>query len=323
MRAQTVDVRISTGRILCCTVFRPGGKKLLAKGHVISEDDIRILESEGMDKVWVTQLEDGEVGEDEAVSAVAGEMGCGCYEIHLAAGGRANLHATENCCVLVDDELLRQINCTSSLVIATSMNFSFALAGQRIATVKSAPFAVAKEQLEAITSILRERGPIIQARPVRNPSIGVLFTDPVNGERARQLFESITKHRLERFGLVPNFVLSCVEDDASVSRSLQHMLRSRPSLILIASTTAPAGPEDAVGRAMTRIGGQLERFLAPVEPGNLMMLAYKDEVPVISAPGCFRSAKPNVVDLILPPLLARYRVTSWEVACLGHGGLLG
>lgn len=322
MKAQTVDVKVSTGRILCCTVFRPGGKKLLAKGHVISDDDIRILESEGMDKVWVTELEDGEVGEDDAVSAVAGEMGGGCYEIHLAAGGRANLHATENCCVLVDDELLRQINCTSSLVIATSMNFSFALAGQRIATVKSAPFAVAKDQLEAITSILRERGPIIQARPVRDPSIGVLFTDPLSGERARQLFENITKQRLERFGLAPNFVLSCVEDDASASRSLQHLLRSRPSLILIASTTAPAGPEDAVGRAMTRIGGQLERFLAPVEPGNLLMLAYKDDVPIVSAPGCFRSAKPNVVDLILPPLLARYRVTSWEVACLGHGGLL-
>ncbi len=323
MKAQTVDVKGSTGRILCCTVFRPGGKKLLAKGHVISEDDIRILESEGMDKVWVTELEDGEVSEDDAVSAVAGEMGCGCYEIHLAAGGRANLHATENCCVLVDDELLRQINCTSSLVIATAMNFSFALAGQRIATVKSAPFAVAKDQLEAITTILRERGPIIQARPVRNPTIGVLFTDPMSGERARQLFESITKQRLERFGLAPTFVLSCVEDDASASRCLQHLLRSRPSLILIASTTAPAGPEDAVGRAMTRIGGQLERFLAPVEPGNLLMLAYKDEVPIVSAPGCFRSAKPNVVDLILPPLLARYRVTSWEVACLGHGGLLG
>ena len=150
MKAQTVDVKVSNGRVLCCTVFRAGGKKLLAKGHVISEDDIRILESEGMDKVWVTELEDGEVGEDDAVSVVAGEMGCGCYEIHLAAGGRANLLATENCCVLVDDELLRQINCTSSVVIATSLNFSFALAGQRIATVKSAPFAVAKDQLEAI-----------------------------------------------------------------------------------------------------------------------------------------------------------------------------
>src|SRR5579872_5537322 len=213
MKAQTVDIKVSTGRILCCTVFRPGGKKLLAKGHVISEDDIRILESEGMDKVWVTELEDGEVAEDDAVSAVAGEMGCGCYEIHAAAGGRANLLATENCCVLVDDELLRQINCTSSVVIATSLNFSFGLAGQRIATVKSSPFAVAKEQLAALTCILRERGPIIQARPVRNPSIGVLYTDPLNGERARQLFETVTRQRLERFGVAPSFVLSSLEDE--------------------------------------------------------------------------------------------------------------
>jgi molybdenum cofactor cytidylyltransferase len=45
-------------------------------------------------------------------------------------------------------------------------------------------------------------------------------------------------------------------------------------------------------------------------------------VPIVSAPGCFRSAKPNVVDLILPPMLARYRVSGPEVACLGHGGLL-
>src|SRR5271169_2050370 len=219
MRAQTVDVKSSTGRILCCTVFRPGGKKLLAKGHVISEEDIRVLESEGMETIWVTELEDGEVGEDDAVCAVASEMGCGSFEIRLAAGGRANLLATENCCVLVDDELLKQINCTSSVVIATSLNFSYAVAGQRIATVKSAPFAVAKDQLEAISAILRDRGPIIQARPVRNPTIGVLYTDPVNGERARQLFENVTTQRLERFGLGASFVLSSLEDEASVSRA--------------------------------------------------------------------------------------------------------
>jgi molybdenum cofactor cytidylyltransferase len=96
----------------------------------------------------------------------------------------------------------------------------------------------------------------------------------------------------------------------------------KPTTILIASTTAPAGPEDVVGRALARIGCHLERFLAPVEPGNLLMLNYKDDVPIVSAPGCFRSAKPNVVDLILPAMLARYRVSGWEVACLGHGGLL-
>jgi molybdenum cofactor cytidylyltransferase len=322
MRAQTVDVKCSTGRVLCCTVFRPGGKKLLAKGHVISDEDVRVLESEGMENIWVTELEDGEMGEDDAVCAVASEMGCGSFEIRLAAGGRANLLATENCCVLVDDELLKQINCTASVVIATSLNFSYAVAGQRIATVKSAPFAVSKDQIEAVTGILKERGPILQARPVRTPSVGVLYTDPISGERARQLFENIMRQRLERFGVNVNFVLSCTEDDNSVARCLQHLLRSKPCVILVASTTAPAGPEDIIGQAMIRVGSQVERFLAPVEPGNLLLLAYKDDVPIISAPGCFRSAKPNVVDLVLPPLLARYHVTGWEVACLGHGGLL-
>jgi molybdenum cofactor cytidylyltransferase len=315
-------VKSSTGRILCCTVFRPGGKKLLAKGHVISDEDIRVLESEGLESIWVTELEEGEIGEDDAVCAVASEMGCGSFEIRLAAGGRANLLATENCCVLVDDELLKQINCPASVVIATTLNFSYAVAGQRIATVKSAPFAVAKDQLDAITGILKDRGPILQARPVRTPTVGVLYTDPVSGERARQLFENIMRQRLERFGVNANFVLACTEDENSVARCLQHLLRSKPCAILVASTTAPAGPEDIIGQAMLKVGAQVERFLAPVEPGNLLLMAYKDEVPIVSAPGCFRSAKPNVVDLVLPPLLARYHVTGWEIAALGHGGLL-
>jgi len=322
MKAQTVDIKESAGRILCCTIFRPGGKKLLAKGHLLSEEDVRLLETEGMGQVWVTELEQGEVGEDDAVMAVASEMGCGAVEIRLAAGGRANLLATENCCVLVDDELLKQINFPASVVIATSLNYSYAVAGQRIATVKSAPFAVAEAQLEAVLMILRERGPILQARPIRNPAVGVLYSDPLNGERARQLFENIMRQRLERFGAAANFVLASLEDEASVGRSLQHLVRTKPTVVLVASTTAPAGPEDVVGRALAHIGCHMERFLAPVEPGNLLLLAYKDDVPIISAPGCFRSAKPNVVDMILPPMLARYRVTGWEIACLGHGGLL-
>ena len=66
---------------------------------------------------------------------------------------------------------------------------------------------------------------------------------------------------------------------------MQHLLRAKPTVILVASTTAPAGPEDVVGRAMSRVGCHLERFLAPVEPGNLFLLGYKDDAPIVSAPG--------------------------------------
>src|SRR3982750_2532348 len=198
MRALTVDVNKSAGRILCCTIFRQGGRKLLAKGHILSDEDIRLLETEGMREVWVTELEDGEVSEDEAVMAVAQAMCCGSIEIRLAAGGRANLIATEDCCTLIDDELLKQINCTSSVAIATVPNYKFVHAGERVATIKSAPFAVAQTQLETVLSILGERGAILQARPIRDPGVAVLYTDPVQGERARSLFEPIVRARLEK-----------------------------------------------------------------------------------------------------------------------------
>lgn len=322
MRALTMDVQQSAGRILCCTIFRPGGRKLLAKGHILSDEDIRLLETEGMRQVWVTELEDGEIGEDEAVMAVAEAMCCGSVEIRLAAGGRANLIATQDCCALVDDELLKQINCTSSVVIATVPNYRYARSGERIATVKSAPFAVAQSQLETVLSMLNERGAILQARPIREPSVAVLYSDPVHGDRARALFENVVHTRLERFGATLRYSLSAIEEEEHVTRSLQHLLRTRPHAVLVASTTAPSGPEDVIGRALVRLGAQVERFLAPVEPGNLMMLAYKDTTPIVSAPCCFRSAKPNVLDFILPPALAKYRISGWEIACLGHGGLL-
>ena len=137
------------------------------------------------------------------------------------------------------------------------------------------------------------------------------------------LFENIVRTRVERYSGKLRYALSAVEDEEQVVRSLQHLLRTKPACILIASTTAPAGPEDVIGRAMIRLGAHIERFLAPVEPGNLMLLGYKDDVPIISAPCCFRSAKPNILDLVLPPMFAKYRIQGWEIACLGHGGLLG
>ncbi len=322
MRALTLDIQKSAGRILCCTIFRPGGRKLLAKGHILSDEDVRLLQTEGMRQVWVTELEDGEIGEDDAVMAVAEGMCCGSVEIKLAAGGRANLLATENCCALVDDELLKQINCTSSVVIATVPNYRYARAGERIATIKSAPFAVAKSHVKAVLSILDERGPILQARPIRDSGVGILYTDPVHGDRARALFEAVVHTRIERFGASLRYALACVEEEEHVARSLQHLLRTKPAVVLIASTTAPAGPEDVIGRSLVRLRAHVERFLAPVEPGNLMMLSYKDDIPIVSAPCCFRSPKLNVLDLILPPMLARYRISGWEIACLGHGGLL-
>ncbi len=322
MKARTVDTQECTGRILSTAIFRSGGRKLMAKGHMLRPEDIRVLQLEGMQQIWVAELDENEVHEDEAACGVATHMACGSYAVQVACGGRANLVATENVCVLVDDDLLRQMNCTCSLVIATTLNFSMAISGQRIATVKSAPFAVSKPDFEGSINMLRDKGPILQARPIHNSPVGVVYCDPTNGDRARTMFEPIVRQKLERFAVHSHIGIAALEKEEHVSRAIQYLLQAQAGVILIASTTAPAGPDDAVGRAMTKVGCEVGRYLAPVEPGHLLLLGYKGGIPVVSAPGCFRSLKQNVVDLLLPPMMARYQISRWEVACMGHGGLL-
>jgi molybdenum cofactor cytidylyltransferase len=46
------------------------------------------------------------------------------------------------------------------------------------------------------------------------------------------------------------------------------------------------------------------------------------DVPVLGAPGCVKSPKTNVIDWLLPRLLAGERLTRADLVALGHGGLL-
>lgn len=322
MRACAIDVTQSIGRVLSATIFRSDGKKLFPKGHLINEEEAKLIEDEGLREIWVVELEEGEVAENDAVVEVASGIGRGSLEIKLGTGGRSNLLATSTCCVLVDSDRLKQINHSSAIVISTLWNWTYAIAGQRIATVKSAPIAVPKPQLDAVLSVVKEKGPVVEARPIQSPAVAVLYCDPVDGERARRLYEKIMTQRLARFAASASFVLSPEEQEEAVSRALQHLLRANPACVLIASSTVPAGPDDVVGRAMISAGCRIERFLAPVEPGSLLILGYKDEIPVVSAPGCFRAIQPNVVDLILPPMLARCHISYTDIASLGPVGLL-
>lgn len=323
MKAVKFGIHSSAGRVLYGSIFRSDGKKLLGKGRQLTTEDIRLLEESGIVEVLVTELDDSEVGEETAVERIISILGCGSAEAKLAAGGRANLHATEPCCALVDSDLLRDLNFSSSIVVATVPNFTFLDTGTRLATVKSAPFAVPRQELDEMLTLLDSRGPVLQARPIRQPAVGVLYTDVTSGTRARQLFESTIRQRLERFHVEPRHQFACEEKEHLLKENLLQMLKRKPTMILVASTTAPAGPDDAVGCAMKQVGCRIERFLAPVEPGNLLLVGFAEDIPVVSAPGCYRSAKPNVLDFVMPPLLARYPLSNWEIASLGVGGLLG
>jgi molybdenum cofactor cytidylyltransferase len=93
-------------------------------------------------------------------------------------------------------------------------------------------------------------------------------------------------------------------------------------LLILASDTAIMDQHDIAPRAVERAGGRVVCFGAPVDPGNLLMLARYGSVPIVGAPGCARSPKRNIIDLLLPRLLAGDYLTRLDILRLGHGGLL-
>jgi hypothetical protein len=96
----------------------------------------------------------------------------------------------------------------------------------------------------------------------------------------------------------------------------------RPHLVVLAGETAIQDRYDLAPRAILRAGGSVECVGVPVDPGNLLMLAYLGEIPILGAPGCARSLKTNAIDWVLPRLLAGERLGFDDLAEMGHGGLL-
>jgi molybdenum cofactor cytidylyltransferase len=79
---------------------------------------------------------------------------------------------------------------------------------------------------------------------------------------------------------------------------------------------------DVIPAAVEAIGGRIERFGMPVDPGNLLLLAERHGVPIIGAPGCARSPKENGFDWVLQRVLAGVPIRDADIRAMGVGGLL-
>jgi molybdenum cofactor cytidylyltransferase len=86
--------------------------------------------------------------------------------------------------------------------------------------------------------------------------------------------------------------------------------------------SAIADRRDVIPAAVEAIGGRIEHFGMPVDPGNLLLIAKAHGRPVLGAPGCARSPKENGFDWVLMRLLAGLEVPREAITGMGVGGLL-
>jgi molybdenum cofactor cytidylyltransferase len=196
-----------------------------------------------------------------------------------------------------------------------------------VATVKVIPFALPAAGLAAGEAVAREGGPLLRVDtlPARRVAL-VLSGSPPARERVEREFVPPLRARIEALGSrLDSVEFVTLEEEAGERALAEALARSRDAgagLVLLAGETAIVDRQDIAPRALERVGGTVVCFGAPVDPGNLLLYGRLGSMPVLGAPGCARSPGENVVDVVLPRLLAGDALTRTDIVALGHGGLL-
>src|SRR5687767_14017949 len=243
-----------------------------------------------------------------------------------AASGRANGLAALLGILRVDAGRLQRINEHEGVTLATLAANTPVRPPQMVATVKIIPFALPEATVAAVEAIAAEGGPLLRIDPLPARSVSLIFSgSPSLREKLTADFAPLLE-RLEALGAqVVSLDFVALDDEAgeaALARALEARRAAGTDIVVLAGETAIMDRDDIVPRAVALAGGRVEILGAPVDTGNLLMLAYLDNVPIVGAPGCARSRKANIVDWVLPRLLAGDHLSRADITGLGLGGLL-
>jgi molybdenum cofactor cytidylyltransferase len=298
------------------------GALVLKKGTLIGPAEIAALEAAGIKDVVVAQLEPGDVAEDVAAAEIAKKVAGEGVHIDRAFTGRANLFAQTSGVLVVDKDAIDRLNrVDEAITFATLPAYKPVVAGEMIATVKIIPFAVAKTARDAALAGVAE--PLLHVAPYRIRKVGVVSTVlPGLAPKVIEKTLKITAERLAPAGATIVAERRVPHERAALARALDEVLKAGAELAIVFGASAIADRRDVIPAALEAIGGHIEHFGMPVDPGNLLMIGDADGHPVLGAPGCARSPKENGFDWVLMRLLAGLPVPRQDITGLGVGGLL-
>lgn len=323
MKFGPVPVEEAVGRRLAHNIADGQGNRLFRKGRPLTPEDVDRLRAAGYREVVVATLEPGDVEEDEAAWRIA--QGCAGPGLRLvkAAGGRVNFIAEVAGVFWVEVPRLEALNRIRGVTLATLLRGSVVRPRQMVASLKIIPFALPEERVAQAEAVARGDGPLMGVAPFQPRRVALILSGhPAVWPRLVADFEEPLRERVEACGGRWLGTRTVLHREGDLAEAMAGALDQGADFLILAGETAIMDEEDMAPRAIRRIGGVVAVFGAPVDPGNLLLVAYRGEVPILGAPGCARSRHRNVVDEVIPRLMAGMRLTQAEVAAMGHGGLL-
>jgi molybdenum cofactor cytidylyltransferase len=298
------------------------GSLVLKKGTTIGPAEVEALTRAGVKEIVVVRLEEGDVSEDVAAASIAKAVAGDGVNVERAFTGRANLFAAKAGVLVVDRAAVDRINgVDEAITFATLAAYKPVVEGEMVATVKLIPFGVEAKLRDA--AVKAASGGALRIAPYTIKRVGIVST-LLPGLAAKVVEKTlrVTAERLAPAGATIIDERRVPHDEAALAAAIKEMLGLGAELVIVFGASAIADRRDVIPAAITDIGGAIEHFGMPVDPGNLLLIGSAGGVPVLGAPGCARSPVENGFDWVLMRLLAGLKVTRTELTGMGVGGLL-
>lgn len=321
-----VKVEDAIGQILChdMTQIIPGKFKgaKFRKGHVVREEDIPVLKSMGKNTIYILDLDEGMLHEDEAAQRLKDL----CINDYMSTAdeikeGKVEIRSEIDGVFKVDVERLLNANSYDEVAIATRHTNTAVKKGDVLAGMRVIPLVIEEEKIQDVEDLVGSE-PLFQILPYQIKKAAIIVTgSEVASGLIEDRFSPMVRKKLESFNV--EFVSQeIVSDDKELIKAAISRARATEAEIIFVTGGMSVDPDDRTPAAIQKTGAHIVSYGSPVLPGAMLLLGYfEDKVPIMGLPGCVMYEKATVFDLLLPRVLAGEKLVKRDIAKLGHGGL--
>ena len=80
-------------------------------------------------------------------------------------------------------------------------------------------------------------------------------------------------------------------------------------------------PDDITPSAIRSLGAEIVSHGVPAQPGNMTLVAYLGDIPILGVPGAAISLPITIFDVLLPAVFTGQKISREDLICLADGGL--
>ena len=290
------------------------------RGHILQEEDIAHMMRIGKQHIFVWEEHSGEVHEDDCARRMAAMAPVEGAHYTEPAEGKVLLIADQRGMFRVNRKLLNRINSIGDITICTLPDHYPVEVGARLASMRIVPLVTSEDQISKAEQLCAVET-LLDLRPYQHKRVGVIITgSEVYHGRIQDRFGPVIRQKMMQY---PGEIIgiSFCEDDlkAIVEAARKHLQKGADFLIFTGGMSVD--PDDLTPSAIRQLGADIISYGVPSQPGNMTLVAYLGDIPILGVPGAAIKLPTTVLDVLLPQIFSGEKITKKELISLADGGL--